>query len=94
MYHLADEEIEYQVPVLEDVRNIQVGRDGQMALVSYDTAPPELWGIKLIPRNNSLIAIARMLFFVFVAFLVLQSLSASRSAHAPLVRYNAFSGQR
>lgn len=51
-YHLNDRQIESQVPVLENVRDITMSRDGSYALVSYeDAAPPELWRTHII--NNS-----------------------------------------
>lgn len=57
MYDLNDRTIENQVPVLENVRDVTISRDGTMALVSYeDTAPPELWRIDLI-KNEARLAL-------------------------------------
>lgn len=54
VYDLKDKEIENQVPVLENVKDVTVSGDGQFALVSYeDTAPPECWRIDLVNKPGS-----------------------------------------
>ncbi|KAF8591362.1 WD40 repeat-like protein [Ramaria rubella] len=44
VYNLIEKEIESQVPVMHNVRDITIACNGQLALVSYeDKAPPQLW---------------------------------------------------
>ncbi|TDL22745.1 WD40 repeat-like protein [Rickenella mellea] len=52
VYNLEEKEIENQVPVLNDVRDITLAKNGTMALVSYENkAPPQLWRVDHIkPR--------------------------------------------
>ncbi|KAI0346640.1 WD40 repeat-like protein [Trametopsis cervina] len=49
VYNLERNEIENRVPVLHDVRNITLAKDGRVALVSYENkAPPQLWKLEHI----------------------------------------------
>ncbi|KDQ13401.1 hypothetical protein BOTBODRAFT_66862 [Botryobasidium botryosum FD-172 SS1] len=49
VYNMAERVIENQVPILQEVRGIQVSSNGQLALVSYENqTPPQLWRIPLI----------------------------------------------
>jgi len=55
VYDLRDQKVENQVPVLENVKDITIDRDGHEALVSYeDKAPPELWRIGLVRNEGRL----------------------------------------
>ncbi|KAJ7204755.1 quinon protein alcohol dehydrogenase-like superfamily [Mycena pura] len=60
VYNTETLQIEHQTPVLNDVRDITLARNtknGLMALVSYENkAPPQLWKMDLINRENTLIA--------------------------------------
>jgi len=48
-YSLERKEIENQVPILYDVRDITFAKNGQFALVSYEfKAPPQLWKLEII----------------------------------------------
>ncbi|KAI0064262.1 WD40 repeat-like protein [Artomyces pyxidatus] len=48
-YNLERKEIENQVPVLHDIRDITLARSGQFALVSYEfKAPPQLWKLEMV----------------------------------------------
>ncbi|KAI0346641.1 WD40 repeat-like protein [Trametopsis cervina] len=49
VYNLEKNEIENRVPVLHDVRDITLAKDGLVALVSYENkAPPQLWKLEHI----------------------------------------------
>jgi len=55
VYDLADKKVENQVPVLENVRDVSIGSDGALALVSYeDRAPPEVWAIDIVANEGRL----------------------------------------
>ncbi|KAG8903781.1 hypothetical protein FRB99_002771 [Tulasnella sp. 403] len=55
VYDLTDQTVENQVPVLENVRDVTISSDGQVALVSYeDKAPPELWRLGLVRDEGRL----------------------------------------
>ncbi|THH12742.1 hypothetical protein EW146_g7414 [Bondarzewia mesenterica] len=48
-YSLDKKEIENQVPVLHEIRDITLARNGQVALVSYENkAPPQLWKLEMV----------------------------------------------
>lgn len=48
-YNLDKKEIENQVPVLHEIRDITLARNGQVALVSYENkAPPQLWKLEMV----------------------------------------------
>ncbi|KAG8910776.1 hypothetical protein FRC02_007015 [Tulasnella sp. 418] len=47
-YNIEHRRIEDQMPILGNVREVAVSRDGKHALVSYETTtPPEVWQIRL-----------------------------------------------
>ncbi|KAI0049167.1 WD40 repeat-like protein [Auriscalpium vulgare] len=49
VYNLDRKEIENQVPVLHDIRDITLARNGHFALVSYEfKAPPQLWKLETV----------------------------------------------
>ncbi|KAI0701045.1 WD40 repeat-like protein [Cytidiella melzeri] len=49
VYNMEKNEIENRVPVLHDVRDITLAKDGHVALVSYENkAPPQLWKLETI----------------------------------------------
>ncbi|KAI0090434.1 WD40-repeat-containing domain protein [Irpex rosettiformis] len=53
VYNLEKHEIENRVPVLHDVRDITLAKDGHVALVSYENkAPPQLWKLDVILKEN------------------------------------------
>ncbi|KAF8524312.1 WD40 repeat-like protein [Hysterangium stoloniferum] len=44
VYNMTEKQVESQVPLMHDVRDITIASNGQLALVSYeDKAPPQLW---------------------------------------------------
>ncbi|KAI0262535.1 WD40 repeat-like protein [Gloeopeniophorella convolvens] len=48
-YNLDRKEVENQVPVLHDIRDITLARSGHFALVSYEfKAPPQLWKLEMV----------------------------------------------
>ncbi|KAI0701046.1 WD40-repeat-containing domain protein [Cytidiella melzeri] len=52
VYNMEKNEIENQVPVLHDVRNITLAKDGHVALVSYENkAPPQLWELETVKNT-------------------------------------------
>ncbi|EIN08602.1 hypothetical protein PUNSTDRAFT_88042 [Punctularia strigosozonata HHB-11173 SS5] len=52
-YNLENRTVESQVPVLNDVRDITLARNAQMALVSYENkAPPQLWKLDMIKQHH------------------------------------------
>ncbi|VDB91362.1 unnamed protein product [Peniophora sp. CBMAI 1063] len=51
-YNIERKEIENQVPILHDVRDITIAKRGDYALVSYEfKAPPQLWKIETIRQR-------------------------------------------
>ncbi|CEL57327.1 putative WD repeat-containing protein C343,04c OS=Schizosaccharomyces pombe (strain 972 / ATCC 24843) GN=SPAC343.04c PE=4 SV=1 [Rhizoctonia solani AG-1 IB] len=53
IYNLRTKEIENQVPLLQDVRDITLTEEGNYALVSYENkAPPQAWRIDKISREG------------------------------------------
>ncbi|TFK48969.1 WD40 repeat-like protein [Heliocybe sulcata] len=53
VYNLDQKEIENQVPVLHDVRDITLAKSGKMALVSYENkAPPQLWRLETVKSKD------------------------------------------
>ncbi|EIW78473.1 WD40 repeat-like protein [Coniophora puteana RWD-64-598 SS2] len=47
VYNIQTKQIENQTPVLNDVRDITISRNGQVALISYENkAPPQLWKLE------------------------------------------------
>ncbi|KAL5499109.1 hypothetical protein ACEPAH_1627 [Sanghuangporus vaninii] len=54
VYNLDRKEIENQVPILHEVRDITLARNGSVALVSYENkAPPQLWKLETVrDRTN------------------------------------------
>ncbi|TFK23803.1 hypothetical protein FA15DRAFT_705179, partial [Coprinopsis marcescibilis] len=65
VFNLETKQVESQVPVLNDVRDITIAqniRDDWIALVSYENkAPPQLWKIELVrDRENGTGTIARL----------------------------------
>ncbi|KAF9233428.1 hypothetical protein BU15DRAFT_53925 [Melanogaster broomeanus] len=62
VYNMETKLIENQTPVLNDVRDITLARNGQMALISYDNkAPPQLWKLDVVKdRMDSTTTTARL----------------------------------
>ncbi|CAE7180293.1 unnamed protein product [Rhizoctonia solani] len=53
IYNLRTQEIENQVPLLQDVRDVTLTEEGNYALVSYENkAPPQAWRIDKILREG------------------------------------------
>ncbi|CAE6415966.1 unnamed protein product [Rhizoctonia solani] len=53
IYNLNTKEIENQVPLLQDVRDVTLTEEGNYALVSYENkAPPQAWRIDKILREG------------------------------------------
>ncbi|KAJ1311872.1 hypothetical protein OPQ81_010331 [Rhizoctonia solani] len=53
IYNLHTKEIENQVPLLQDVRDITLTEEGNYALVSYENkAPPQAWSIDGFPMEG------------------------------------------
>ncbi|CAE6461644.1 unnamed protein product, partial [Rhizoctonia solani] len=53
IYNLKTKEIENQVPLLQDVRDVTLTEEGNYALVSYENkAPPQAWRIDKILREG------------------------------------------
>ncbi|KAA1472517.1 WD40 repeat-like protein [Dentipellis sp. KUC8613] len=53
-YNLDKKEIENQVPVLHDIRDITLARNDQVALVSYEfKAPPQLWKLEMVRSTTA-----------------------------------------
>ncbi|CAE6472842.1 unnamed protein product [Rhizoctonia solani] len=53
IYNLQTKEIENQVPLLQDVRDVTLTEEGNYALVSYENkAPPQAWRIDKILREG------------------------------------------
>ncbi|KZV65320.1 WD40 repeat-like protein [Peniophora sp. CONT] len=51
-YNIERKEIESQVPILHEVRDITMAKSGQYALVSYEfKAPPQLWKLEIIRQR-------------------------------------------
>ncbi|KAG0696113.1 hypothetical protein DFH29DRAFT_1004842 [Suillus ampliporus] len=49
VYNVETKVIENQTPVLNDVRDITIAKNGQVALVSYENkAPPQLWKLEMV----------------------------------------------
>ncbi|OJA11366.1 hypothetical protein AZE42_05152 [Rhizopogon vesiculosus] len=49
VYNVDTKVIENQTPVLNDVRDITLAKNGQVALVSYENkAPPQLWKLEMV----------------------------------------------
>ncbi|KDQ58352.1 hypothetical protein JAAARDRAFT_34151 [Jaapia argillacea MUCL 33604] len=54
VYNLDKQDVEYQVPVLHEVRDITLARHGRLALVSHENkAPPQLWRLETIRDRQS-----------------------------------------
>ncbi|KIJ61612.1 hypothetical protein HYDPIDRAFT_31215 [Hydnomerulius pinastri MD-312] len=62
VYNLETKTIENQTPVLNDVRDITLARNGQVALISYENkAPPQLWKLDVVKdRMDSTTTTARL----------------------------------
>ncbi|KAF9457745.1 hypothetical protein BDZ94DRAFT_1326045 [Collybia nuda] len=65
VYNMETKQIENQIPVLNDVRDITVAenaRSGVIALVSYENkAPPQLWKLEMVrDRENNSVLIGRL----------------------------------
>ncbi|KAG9119474.1 hypothetical protein FRC07_005487 [Ceratobasidium sp. 392] len=53
IYNLVTKEIENQVPLLQEVRDVTLTEQGTYALVSYENkAPPQAWRIDMIAREQ------------------------------------------
>ncbi|KAG8690095.1 hypothetical protein FRC08_010673, partial [Ceratobasidium sp. 394] len=53
IYNLTTKEIENQVPLLQEVRDVTLTEQGTYALVSYENrAPPQAWRIDMIAREQ------------------------------------------
>ncbi|KAF8842942.1 hypothetical protein BDN67DRAFT_925392 [Paxillus ammoniavirescens] len=62
VYNVETKIIENQTPVLNDVRDITLARNGQVALISYEhKAPPQLWKLDVVKdRMDSTTTTARL----------------------------------
>ncbi|KIJ11156.1 hypothetical protein PAXINDRAFT_157371 [Paxillus involutus ATCC 200175] len=62
VYNVETKMIENQTPVLNDVRDITLARNGQVALISYEyKAPPQLWKLDVVKdRIDSTTTTARL----------------------------------
>ncbi|KZT24894.1 WD40 repeat-like protein [Neolentinus lepideus HHB14362 ss-1] len=61
VYNLDQKEIENQVPVLHDVRDITLAKSGKMALVSYENkAPPQLWRLETVKSKDKEVDVVRL----------------------------------
>ncbi|KIK82317.1 hypothetical protein PAXRUDRAFT_35593 [Paxillus rubicundulus Ve08.2h10] len=62
VYNVETKMIENQTPVLNDVRDITLARNGQVALISYEyKAPPQLWKLDVVKdRMDSTTTTARL----------------------------------
>ncbi|KAI5118541.1 hypothetical protein M0805_008482 [Coniferiporia weirii] len=61
VYNLDKKEIENQVPILHEVRDITLARSGNVALVSYENkAPPQLWKLETVKDRTNETAIVRL----------------------------------
>ncbi|EPQ52299.1 WD40 repeat-like protein [Gloeophyllum trabeum ATCC 11539] len=61
VYNLEQKEVENQVPVLHDVRDITLAKSGKLALVSYeDKAPPQLWRLETVKAKDKDADIVRL----------------------------------
>ncbi|KAH7928593.1 WD40 repeat-like protein [Leucogyrophana mollusca] len=54
VYNVETKLIENQTPVLNDVRDITLARNGHVALISYENkAPPQLWKLEMVKSSQS-----------------------------------------
>lgn len=54
VYNLDKKEIENQVPILHEVRDITLAKNGTVALVSYENkAPPQLWKLESVKDRTN-----------------------------------------
>ncbi|KAH7907662.1 WD40-repeat-containing domain protein [Hygrophoropsis aurantiaca] len=54
IYNVETKLIENQTPVLNDVRDITLARNGQVALISYENkAPPQLWKLEMVKSSHT-----------------------------------------
>ncbi|EAU89752.2 hypothetical protein CC1G_07477 [Coprinopsis cinerea okayama7 len=64
VYNLEMKQVESQVPVLNDVRDITISqniRGDWIALISYENkAPPQLWKIELVRDRENMSSVARL----------------------------------
>jgi hypothetical protein len=62
IYNVETKVIENQTPVLNDVRDITLAKNGQVALVSYENkAFPQLWKLEIVKDQDRAILGARMI---------------------------------
>ncbi|KAI6019824.1 WD40-repeat-containing domain protein [Pisolithus orientalis] len=61
VYNMQTKQIENQTPVLHDVKDITLSRDGRFVLISYEKAPPQLWTLEMVKdRTVNMITTARL----------------------------------
>ncbi|THH11409.1 hypothetical protein EW145_g660 [Phellinidium pouzarii] len=61
VYNLDKKEIENQVPILHEVRDITLAKSGTVALVSYENkAPPQLWKLETVKDRTNETSIIRL----------------------------------
>ncbi|KAF7986338.1 hypothetical protein HWV62_35326 [Athelia sp. TMB] len=62
VYNMETKKVENQTPVMHDVRDITITRNGLFALISYeDKAPPQLWRIEMVKdREDPFTQVARL----------------------------------
>ncbi|KAI6043946.1 WD40-repeat-containing domain protein [Pisolithus marmoratus] len=61
VYNMQTKQIENQTPVLHDVKDITLSRDGRFVLISYEKAPPQLWTLEMVKdRTVNMATIARL----------------------------------
>ncbi|KAI6129596.1 WD40-repeat-containing domain protein, partial [Pisolithus croceorrhizus] len=61
VYNMQTKQVENQTPVLHDVKDIALSRDGRFVLVSYEKAPPQLWTLEMVKdRTDNMTTIARL----------------------------------
>ncbi|KAF7968597.1 hypothetical protein HWV62_30047 [Athelia sp. TMB] len=62
IYNMETQKVENQTPVMHDVRDITITKNGLFALISYeDKAPPQLWRIEMVKdREDPSIVTARL----------------------------------
>ncbi|CAK5263142.1 unnamed protein product [Mycena citricolor] len=67
VYNMQTKCIEYQIPILDDVRHVSIsrkarlGRNGLLALISYEIQPPQLWKLyRVSDERNASASITRV----------------------------------
>lgn len=61
VFNMHTKQVENQTPVLHDVKDITLSRDGRFVLISYEKASPQLWTLEMVKdRTVNMTTIARL----------------------------------